>query len=195
MTTEPQHLARFEGGNALPGFRAAALLSRLQERVARIDRVSARHVHWVWSDAPLARGVADRLEALLRYGDPALLVDGGDTIIVVAPRLGTISPWASKATDIARNCGLVVHRIERVSEFALGLRKPLVGRAAPLDERELSAAAALLHDRMTECVFFDRDDPRRLFDEQPGRASVAIDVRGGGRDALEAANRDFGLAL
>src|SRR3982750_1891140 len=55
LTTEPQHLARFEGGNALPGFRAAALLARLQAQVARVDAVGARFVHWVWSDAPLAR--------------------------------------------------------------------------------------------------------------------------------------------
>ncbi|HEV7576260.1 MAG TPA: phosphoribosylformylglycinamidine synthase [Caldimonas sp.] len=194
MTTEPKHLARFEGGNALPGFRAAALLARLQGRVARIDGVAARHVHWVWSDAPLTRADADRLEALLRYGEPAA-ASGGAAAIVVAPRLGTISPWASKATDIARNCGLVVHRIERVTEYALALKKPLIGRAAPLDGGERAAVAAMLHDRMTECAFFDAEDARHLFDEQPARPSVAIDVLGGGLAALEQANREFGLAL
>ena len=115
--------------------------------------------------------------------------------IVVAPRLGTISPWASKATDIARNCGLVVHRIERVVEFALRLKKPFVGRAALLDAGERAVVAELLHDRMTECVFFDPGEARRLFAEQPGRPSVAIDVLGGGRAALDDANRAFGLAL
>src|SRR4051794_17812129 len=184
LTTEPQHLARFEGGNALPGFRAAALLARLQVQVARIDAIGARFVHWVWSDAPLARGDADRLEALLRYGDPARPIDGTETI-VVAPRLGTISPWASKATDIARNCGLVVHRIERVTEFALLLKKPFVGRAAALDADERAAVAALLHDRMTECVFFDHEGARHLFDAQPARPSVAVDVLAGGRAALD----------
>ena len=124
MTTEPKHLARFEGGNALPGFRAAALLARLQGRVARIDAVAARHVHWVWSDSPLTRADTDRLAALLRYGDPAVGGVAGDRI-VVAPRLGTISPWASKATDIARNCGLVVHRIERVTEYSLEVKAKL----------------------------------------------------------------------
>ena len=194
MTTEPKHLARFEGGNALPGFRAAALLARLQGQVARVDAVAARYVHWVWSDSPLTQADIDRLAALLRYGDRAHPSEGVDTI-VVAPRLGTISPWASKATDIARNCGLVVHRIERVTEYSLAPRKPLIGRGAPLDADERHAVAALLHDRMTECVFFEPDDARHLFDEQPARPSVAIDVLGGGRDALAAANRDFGLAL
>ncbi|HSC63050.1 MAG TPA: phosphoribosylformylglycinamidine synthase, partial [Caldimonas sp.] len=194
MTTEPKHLARFEGGNALPGFRAAALLARLQGSVARIDAVSARFVHWVWSDSPLARADVDRLVALLRYGDPAP-AGGAVDRIVVAPRLGTISPWASKATDIARNCGLVVHRIERVTEYSLALKKPFIGRPAALDGGEREAVASLLHDRMTECVLFDAEDARHLFDEQPARPSVAIDVLGGGRDALAAANRDFGLAL
>ncbi len=194
MTTEPSHLARFEGGNALPEFRAAALLARLQAQVARIDAIGAHFVHWVWSDAALSRADAGRLEALLRYGDPARPIDGSETV-VVAPRLGTISPWASKATDIARNCGLVVHRIERVTQFTLRLKKPLVGRAAPLDDRERVAVAALLHDRMTECVLFDPDAARHLFDEQPPRPSVAVDVLGGGRVALEDANRAFGLAL
>jgi len=194
VTTAPKHLARFEGGNALPGFRAAALLARLQGRVARIDGVAARHVHWVWSDSPLTRADTDRLAALLRYGEPARATDGGATI-VVAPRLGTISPWASKATDIARNCGLVVHRIERVTEFSLALKKPFIGRAVALEGQERTAVAALFHDRMTECVFFDPEDARHLFDEQPARPSVAIDVLGGGRGALVAANRDFGLAL
>ncbi len=194
MTTEPKHLARFEGGNALPGFRAASLLARLQGSVGRVEGVSARHVHWVWSDAVLMRAESDRLEALLRYGDPARAAAGGESI-VVAPRLGTLSPWASKATDIARNCGLVVRRIERVTEYALALRKPLLGRAQPLEAGEQAAIAALLHDRMTESVFFDPADVRHLFDDQPARASVAIDVLGGGRGALEVANRDFGLAL
>ena len=141
MTTAPKHLARFEGGNALPGFRAAALLARLQGRVSRIDAVAARHVHWVWSDSPLTRADTDRLAALLRYGEPARATDGGATI-VVAPRLGTISPWASKATDIARNCGLVVHRIERVTEYSLAPKKPFIGRAGCSSKRWRASSAS-----------------------------------------------------
>ena len=194
MTTEPKHLARFEGGNALPGFRGAALLAKLQGRVARIEGIAARHIHWVWSSAPLSRDESDRLAALLRYGEPAEAVGGAEKI-VVAPRLGTISPWASKATDIARNCGLVVHRIERVGEYSLALKRPFIGRGTGLDAAERGQVAPLLHDRMTECVFFEPDDARHLFDEQPARPSAAIDVLAGGRAALEAADRAFGLAL
>src|SRR5688572_13068766 len=116
VTHSPKHLLHFEGGNALSAFRAQALLPRLQAIQPRISGVSARHVHWVWSEAPLAEADRNKVEALLRYGDPyAGPADG--PLVVVAPRLGTVSPWASKATDIAHNCGLAIKRVERVTEF------------------------------------------------------------------------------
>ncbi|HPM65585.1 MAG TPA: phosphoribosylformylglycinamidine synthase [Piscinibacter sp.] len=194
MSTSPKHLTHFEGGNALSAFRAQALLPRLQAVQPRISAVHARHVHWVWSDHPLAGGEQDKLEALLRYGDPY----GGPAegaLLVVAPRLGTVSPWASKATDIAHNCGLAVRRVERVTEFRLTLKSGLLGAAKALSADEWQACAALLHDRMTESVLLARADTAHLFDEQPGKPMEHVDVLGQGKAALEAANKDFGLAL
>ncbi len=196
MTHSPKHLLHFEGGNALSNFRALALLPRLQAASPRITGVQARHVHWVWSATPLANQVAqlDKLAALLRYGDPYTGATDG-TLIVVAPRLGTVSPWASKATDIAHNCGLAIKRVERVTEYRLTLKSGLLGGTKPLDAEELQAAAALLHDRMTESALFERDAAVHLFDEQPGKPMAHVDVLGAGRAALVAANTDFGLAL
>jgi phosphoribosylformylglycinamidine synthase len=189
-----KHLIHFEGGNALSGFRTQALLPRLQAIQPRIAGLHARHVHWVWTDAPPQREDQDQLAALLRYGEPyAGPADGA--LIVVAPRLGTVSPWASKATDIAHNCGLAVRRIERVTEYRLGLKAGLLGGAKALTPGELEACAALLHDRMTESVLARREDAAHLFDERPGQPLEHVDVLGRGRGALEAANRDFGLAL
>lgn len=194
MTTSPQHLFHFEGGNALSAFRAQALLPRLQAVNPRITAVHARHLHWVWSDHPLAGAEHDKLEALLRYGDPYTGPTDG-ALLVVAPRLGTVSPWASKATDIAHNCGLGLRRVERVTEFRLTLKSGLLGGAKALSADELRGCAALLHDRMTESVLLARDDASHLFDEQPGKPMEHVDVLGRGRVALEAANKDFGLAL
>ncbi|WP_374369191.1 phosphoribosylformylglycinamidine synthase [Piscinibacter sp.] len=194
MSSSPQHLFHFEGGNALSAFRAQALLPRLQAVQPRISAVHARHVHWVWSDHPLARAEHDKLEALLRYGDP-YAGPGDGPLLVVAPRLGTLSPWASKATDIAHNCGLAIRRVERVTEFRLTLERGLLGGAKALSEDELQACAALLHDRMTESVLRSREDAKHLFDEQPGKPMEHVDVLGRGKAALEAANKDFGLAL
>ncbi|HMC15425.1 MAG TPA: phosphoribosylformylglycinamidine synthase [Albitalea sp.] len=218
MTPSPKHLHHFEGGNALSSFRAQALLARLQAVSTRISAVHARHVHWVWTETPLGDDAATlaKLAALLRYGDPyAGPADG--TLVVVAPRLGTVSPWASKATDIAHNCGLAIKRVERVTEYRLALKSGLLGGTKPLADTELQAAAALLHDRMTESVLFERNAAVHLFDEQPGKPMEHVDVLGpstgsgrtgpsfdklrtigdtsSGRAALAAANKEFGLAL
>ncbi|MBT9457702.1 MAG: phosphoribosylformylglycinamidine synthase [Burkholderiaceae bacterium] len=189
-----KHLNHFEGGNALSAFRAQALCPKLQAVNERITAVAARHVHWVWSDEALERAELDKLAALLSYGD-AYAGSTEGTLIVVAPRLGTVSPWASKATDIAHNCGLNVHRVERVTEFRLTLKTGLLGGVKTLTEQELLDCAALLHDRMTESVLLARDEAQHLFDDKAGQAMEWVDVLGLGRTALEKANSDFGLAL
>ncbi|MDQ6681296.1 MAG: phosphoribosylformylglycinamidine synthase, partial [Pseudomonadota bacterium] len=194
MTVPSRHLATFEGGNALSAFRAEALLAALRKVDAGIVAVHAQHVHWVRGDAPLDAATRARLDALLRYGEPyAGPTDGA--LVVVAPRLGTVSPWASKATDIAHNCGISVARIERVTEYHLALKSALFGGARTVPADSIAALATLLHDRMTESVFSRRDDAAQLFDEQPASPLEHVDVLGAGQAALAAANRRFGLAL
>ena len=190
----PKHLTQFEGGSALSNFRAAALLARLREANPCIAAVHARHVHWVCSDAPLSRGEHGKLEGLLRYGAAYAGARDG-VLIVVAPRLGTVSPWASKATDIAHNCGLALRRIERVTEYRMTLARALHATTRPLSHEEWVAAAVLLHDRMTQSVFAERSDASQLFNAQSGKPMQRIDVLGRGRSALAAANVEFGLAL
>ena len=120
-------LTTVPGGNALSPFRAAAHLSRLQRVAPSLTAVSARHVHWVASTKPLDAATRGTVERLLTYGPP----DAGEpegahvTVVVVAPRLGTLSPWASKATDIAHSCGVDVRRVERVTEYHLAGAEPL----------------------------------------------------------------------
>jgi len=188
------HLTHFEGGNALSDFRAQALLARLQEVSSRITGISARAVHWVWTDAPLDAETRDRFAALLTYGEPA--VEGAEgSLVVVTPRFGTVSPWASKATDIARNCGFTLKRVERVVEYRVATKSGLLGGAKPLTADELNACAALLHDRMTESACFSREGTAHLFDERTAEPLAHVDVLGAGRAALEKANVEFGLAL
>ncbi|WP_066334296.1 phosphoribosylformylglycinamidine synthase [Azohydromonas lata] len=189
-----KHLFSFEGGNALSSFRAQALLQRLQAVSPRITGVSARFVHWAWSDAPLSGDAHAKLAALLDYGS-AYAGEAAGALVVVMPRLGTVSPWASKATDIAHNCGLSLHRVERVTEYRLTLKSGLLGGVKPLEARELQAAALLLHDRMTESVAFEREAAAHLFDERAAEPLAHVDVLGRGRAALEQANGEFGLAL
>jgi phosphoribosylformylglycinamidine synthase len=184
----------FEGSDALPAFRAQALLARLRAACPRVTAVAARHVHWAAFDAPPQAAEVDRLAALLDDGPRAAAPAPGECVLVM-PRLGTVSPWASKATDIARNCGLDLRRVERVTEYRLTLEKRLLGAARPLSGEEREQLAALLHDRMTESVAFERDAARALFVPQPAPALEHVDVLGRGRDALVQANADWGLAL
>lgn len=187
------HITEFEGGNALSEFRAQQLLPRLQALSDKIAGISARYVHLVGAEQAPGGAERERLAALLTYGDPYPgPVEG--PLLVVSPRLGTVSPWASKATDIAHNCGLAVRRIERVVEYRLQLKSAWLGKAS-LDERTVAQVAALLHDRMTESVMLSRAEAQRLFTELHPQPMEHVDVLAGGRAALEQANMRFGLAL
>ncbi len=184
----------FEGGNALSDFRARALLASVQAVCPRVTALSARFVHWVQAEAPLQSTEQDRLAALLQYGEPFAGGATGERVVVM-PRLGTVSPWASKASDIARNCGFEVRRVERVTEYRISLKGGLFSAAKPLSDEERWTVSALLHDRMTESVAFERDAAAALFLQQPATPLVHVDVLGQGRQALTRANAEFGLAL
>ena len=125
MTTP--HSTLLDGGNALSAFRARQLIARLADAGIAVGGLTAHFVHLVgWDAEPGAEG-RERMAALLNYGEPAPAPPRGKVIerVLVAPRLGTVSPWASKATDIARNCGIAaVHRVERLVEYQATSAKP-----------------------------------------------------------------------
>ena len=177
------------GGDALSDFRARALLRRLQQVAPQVTGVAARHVHWVASASPLDETTAGTVARILDYGAPYAGPDAaeGGYPVVVGPRLGTISPWASKATDILHNCGIDIRRVERVTEYVL--------TGGELSDSEWLACGDVLHDRMTETVWAHREDAAGLFSEREAEPMARIDVLGGGRTALQEANVAFGLAL
>ena len=187
------HITQFDGGNALSAFRVQQLLPRLAAIHDRVQGIYARFVHLVASEAAPPDADRQTLAALLTYGEPYTGPNGG-TLIVVSPRFGTVSPWASKATDIAHNCGLSIKRVERVTEYRVTLKSGLLGNAS-LSREQLQAMAALLHDRMTESVMFERAMALGLFTELSPAPMEHVDVLRGGRAELEAANTRFGLAL
>ena len=188
------HQISFAGGNALSPFRAQQLQSALAAIHPKITGIAARFVHLVALDAAPTAAQQERLGALLTYGDPYEGPEEGP-LLVVTPRLGTVSPWASKATDIARNCGLAVHRVERITEYRLVLKTGLLGGQPELDAAQMQQIAALLHDRMTESVLATRAEAGQLFTALDAQPMAFVDVLGGSRAALEAANTAWGLAL
>ncbi len=190
MNSTSPALQFFDGGRALSDFRAQRLLPALQQLHPGVQAVHARYVHVV---AGAQADELERLQALLTYGEAAegvFQTGSGSPSLFVTPRLGTISPWASKATDIAHNCGLSLKRVERVCEYRFTTKM-----LSPLKPESLIALGAVLHDRMTETVLTQREHLSALFERQTPVPMARVEVLQGGHAALEQANREFGLAL
>ncbi|MEO6922131.1 MAG: phosphoribosylformylglycinamidine synthase [Collimonas sp.] len=183
------------GSNALPAFRSQRLLAQLQAIDSNVVEVSGRFDHFVEASTTLSQDDIGRLNALLTYGDRFTATDGGEEFIVI-PRFGTISPWASKATDIAHNCGMAhIKRIERGIAYQVKLKSGLLGGVKKLSDDSVRAIADVLHDRMTETVLRSADDAAGLFRELDAKPLAFVDLLAGGKGALEAANSELGLAL
>ena len=186
-------MLQLRGGAALSDFRLNKLLSSLQASVPAISAVSACYYHFVETDSNLDQEQRAILEKLLTYGEPQSEQDGQDEqaihSLLVIPRPGTISPWSSKATDIAHNCGLAtIRRIERGVFYSFGAKRAL-------RQDESLALHPLIHDRMTEALYASLDEAEALFIHHSPTEMTSVDVLGGGREALQRANRDLGLAL
>ncbi|MFC5427938.1 phosphoribosylformylglycinamidine synthase [Paraburkholderia denitrificans] len=196
------HFSCFPGASALSDFRQTRLLETLQRIGANFDAnivgAYGQYLHFVNSAVPLVPEDSAKIEALMHYGAPfAAPQERGSTVtFLVVPRFGTVSPWASKATDIAHHCGLEqVRRIERGVEYTVVLKSGILGGKKTLSDEAREAVAAALHDRMTESVAASRDAALHLFDELPAKPMQTVDVLGHGRKALELANGELGLAL
>src|SRR4029453_1942732 len=163
------HFSCFPGALALSAFRQQRLLTALRQIDADIESVHGQFLHFVDAQTPLSAEEQSRVAALLTYGAPFADPSDGDRFVVI-PRFGTISPWASKATDIAHNCGLThIHRIERGIEITVICKKGLLRGRKTLDADTRAAVAAHLFDRMTETVVASRDDAAGLFQELPAK--------------------------
>ena len=178
------------GALAVSDFRIAKLRPALEKLHPGLGAVTARFVHFVDLERDLDAQERALLDRLLTYGprEPEGVAPPAGAGLIVVPRFGTISPWSSKATDIARVCGLdAVRRIERGIAWTLGTK-------AALPAAQLRALAAPLFDRMTETVLLDRAEAARLFEHEKTRPLRTVSLATG-RDALVKANQDLGLAL
>ena len=191
--TPPGRFYALAGPGALSAFRAAALLRRIQAVEPGATGIAARHIHFVHATRDLEPSETAQLASLLDYG-PRATAPAGERFLVV-PRLGTISPWASKATDIVHNTGLAaIRRVERGTLHTVQFRRSFF-RARSADAAALQRVADVLHDRMTESVIDADADPARMFAELPGKALQSVPVTREGRRALVHANQQMGLAL
>ncbi len=184
-------ILRLPGARALSQFRVDKLLRQAREALPKLSGIRAQYWHFVKLGRPLTHGERDVLEKLLTYGPRAGHEDPSDSLALVVPRLGTISPWSSKATDIAHACGLdAVERIERGIAVSF---EPAAGIA--LDARGRRTLFPLIHDRMTETVLGSLAEADALFHDVKPQPLVQVHLLEQGAAALETANRTMGLAL
>lgn len=176
------------GSPALSAFRIARLLALFAEKQLPVTDIYAEYMHFAELSAPLSESEQGKLRSLLKYGPSLAEHEPFGKLILVTPRPGTISPWSSKATDIAHNCGLSqVERIERGIAYYV--------QADSLSQAQWLDVAALLHDRMMESVFGSFEQAEALFVHHQPAPMKVIDISRHGRTALEKANVEMGLAL
>jgi phosphoribosylformylglycinamidine synthase len=176
------------GSPALSAFRINKLLARFQAANLPVSNIYAEYVHFAELNAPLSDQQHARLAQLLQYGPSLSSHTPAGKLLLVTPRPGTISPWSSKATDIAHNCGLTqIDRLERGVAYYV--------EASTLSESQWSELAIALHDRMMETVFAALQDAESLFAHHQPTPVSSVDMLGQGRQALVEANQRLGLAL
>jgi phosphoribosylformylglycinamidine synthase len=181
-------ILRFPGPAALSDFRRNRLLADLKAVESAVTDVAGAHVHFVEISRSLGEQERRTLERVLDYGAEPVSIDSAGLYYLVVPRLGTISPWSSKATDIARRCGLEpIVRIERGVEY-------LVRVEGEFSAKRHESLKPLLYDRMTQTVLGRRQEQLIFQHHDPAQVKY-IPLLEQGKWGLIIANRELGLAL
>jgi phosphoribosylformylglycinamidine synthase len=181
-------MLHLRGAPALSDARLRALEGRIRTRVPALQSLSAEFVHFVDENQTLGESEREILARLLEYGPKRSreTTKSVGQLLLVTPRVGTISPWSSKATEIAQICGLSgIRRLER------GIAYRMTGDVADA----VKEVAPFLHDRMTQTVFRRPDEVEALFQHAEPAPLRSVDMSEGGREALQRADRELGLAL
>jgi phosphoribosylformylglycinamidine synthase len=179
------------GSSALSNFRLEKILKALRIHVPNISHVYAEFWHYAWATPELDVDQQEVLKKILTYGPKMAERAPLGELFLVVPRPGTISPWASRATDIAHHCGLEnIQRLERGIAYYVDTHN---GEALTEAQKQLVKAA--IHDRMTEAVFDTLDSAAKLYHEATPKPLTSVDILHGGKAALVNANSEMGLAL
>jgi len=188
MTMQPDssRILTLKGDAALSDFRRDKLADAMSRQGIVAEEISAHYIHIAevvqsWEDSE-----TEQLARLLGHKADVFAEHTADDFFLVVPRIGTISPWSSKATDIAGLCGL---------SGLIRLERGIAYRVSGINHGQHAMVSALLHDRMTETVLSDVSELCRLFMHHEPRSLAVVDILSGGREALATANREMGLAL
>ncbi|MBM3350500.1 MAG: phosphoribosylformylglycinamidine synthase [Betaproteobacteria bacterium] len=184
-------MMRLRGSVALSQFRIDKIQSTLNAKCPNIGHLYAEFWHFCWVNGVLTDEQAYTLRQILTYGPTMQEEDAKGELVLVLPRVGTISPWASRATDIVQHCGLPeIQRVERGIAYYVQTKN---GQPLTADERQ--QLLPLIHDRMTESVFSEMGQAAKLYHADTPKPLSTVDTLGGGKGALKQANSEMGLAL
>ncbi|MEY8703174.1 phosphoribosylformylglycinamidine synthase, partial [Francisella philomiragia] len=177
----------FEGLSALSPFKREKILADAKKISNKVESIYAQYIHVVELGAELDSEQENIVKSLLNYNREYGLAEPKGHTFITAPRVGTISPWSSKATDIIRNTGInAVKRVERAVLF---------GIEGQVSDSELRAIENLVHDRMVEEVFSCKEDLHRLFSVTDPKELEFVNVLENGAQAIKDADKKLGLAL
>ncbi|MDO6565432.1 phosphoribosylformylglycinamidine synthase [Alteromonas sp. 1_MG-2023] len=178
-----------QGAPALSEFHQTKLIAKLGQSGIKVKNLYSEYIHLIDSEGELSQQQLEILKKLLTYGPARQTQTPTGSLFVVTPRPGTISPWSTKATDIANNCSLnTINRIERGCAFYIEAEQQL-------SDADYSLVAAHLHDRMTETVFPDTESAEVLFAQASAKTFTSVAILEDGKQALVDANIQLGLAL
>lgn len=179
------------GSAALSPFRIEKIQTALGPTNPNITHLYAEFLHFVWVEGALDSTQQDTLAQILTYGPTMQAEEPKGELFLVGPRLGTISPWASRATDIVQHCGLPeIKRVERGIAYYVQTKN-----GQPLTVAERQQLLPLIHDRMTETVFANVNDAEKLYHKDTPAPLSTVDILKGGKAELLKANSELGLAL
>lgn len=180
----------------LTDFQTQQLISQFQQKTElNVSQIHTQQVYVLSRDL-VGNEQKKALDLFGVHADIQLAAPEDNQIqVIVGPRFGTISPWASKATDIFNNCEIEIKRVERVIVYTLTIDAKADGDVGATNNKLPKAAEQLLFDRMTQSLVYDLNDVNKLFDDEQPASLNRIDVIGQGQSALENANKEFGFAL
>ena len=173
-----------QGISALGAFKTQSLQLKITQAQAGLKLLGAEFIHFADLNDNLDENKTKQLTQLLSYSEP-LNINNAISSIVVIPRLGTISPWSSKATDIMHLCDMTqIKRIERAVVYHFDAKI-----------KNQSAVLACVVDKMTESELSSIDEANTIFDNFEPRPFSNVDILNQGKTALEKTNIELGLAL
>tara|TARA_B110000003_G_scaffold123255_1_gene125678 strand:+ start:5178 stop:9143 length:3966 start_codon:yes stop_codon:yes gene_type:complete len=183
-------ITSFFGSRIYSEFRKLALLNNVKEKSKGIKSLNSSYLHLVESKEKLSSKDLKKIKQILTYGENIKEEVTSENIIFIGPRIGTISPWSSRATDIIQHCGIDILRIERIKTISF-----VTSSGKPLSKIDKEAIGQSLYDRMTESIFIDQNDINKLFIHHKPKSINHIDIIDKGIYELHDFNEAQGLAL